>query len=67
MCHLNIRSLPEDFIEFTAYIVHLNIDFKIIALSETWLNHITLTTLYLRIHRRHTKVHNYPQYNIFQK
>ena len=23
--------------EFTAYIEHLNIDFKIIALSETWL------------------------------
>ena len=37
MCHLNIRSLPEHFIEFTAYIEHLNIDFKIIALSETWL------------------------------
>ena len=37
MCHLNIRSLPEHFLEFTAYIEHLNIDFKIIALSETWL------------------------------
>ena len=37
MYHLNIRSLPEHFIEFTAYIEHLNIDFKIIALSETWL------------------------------
>ena len=30
MCHLNIRSLPEHFIEFTAYIELLNIDFKII-------------------------------------
>ena len=37
MCHWNIRSLPEHFIEFTAYIDNLNIDFKIIALSETWL------------------------------
>ena len=37
MCHLNIRSLLDHFIEFTAYIEHLNIDFKIIALSETWL------------------------------
>ena len=37
MCHLNIRSPPEHFLEFTAYIEHLNIDFKIIALSETWL------------------------------
>ena len=33
MCHLNIRSLLEHFIEFTAYIEHLNIDLKIIALS----------------------------------
>ena len=37
MYHLNIRSLPEHFIEFTAYNEHLNIDFKILALSETWL------------------------------
>ena len=37
MCHLNIRNLPEHFIEFTAYIEHINIDFKIIALSETLL------------------------------
>ena len=37
MCHLNIRSLPEPFIEFTAYNEHLNIDIKIIALTETWL------------------------------
>ena len=34
MCHLNIRSLPEHFLEFTAYIKHLNIDFKIIALFQ---------------------------------
>ena len=37
MCHLNIRSLPEHFLEFTAYIKNLDIDFNIIALSETWL------------------------------
>ena len=35
MCHLNILSVSEYFIEFTAYIDHLNIDFKIIASSET--------------------------------
>ena len=32
-----VTSLPEYFIKFTAYIEHLNIDLKIIALSETWL------------------------------
>ena len=37
MCHWNIRILPEHFLEFTAYIEHLNIDFKIISLSEAWL------------------------------
>ena len=40
MCYLNIRSLPEHLIEFTAYIEHLNIDFKIIALSDTFLKKI---------------------------
>ena len=37
MFHLNIRSIPEHFIELTSYIHSLNIDFKIIGISETWL------------------------------
>ena len=37
MFHLNIRSIPEYFIEISSYIESLDIVFKIIALSETWL------------------------------
>ena len=37
MFHLNIRSIPEHFIELTSYIDSLDIVFKIIAISETWL------------------------------
>ena len=37
MFYLNIRSIPEHFIELTSYIHSLNIDFKIIEISETWL------------------------------
>ena len=37
MFHLNIRSIPEHFIELTSYIHRLNIAFKIIGISETWL------------------------------
>ena len=37
MFHLNIRSIPEHFIELTSYIHSLNIAFKIIGISETWL------------------------------
>ena len=35
--HLNIRSIHEHFIELTSYIHSLNIPFKIIGISETWL------------------------------
>ena len=35
MFHLNIRSIPEHFIELTSYIHSLNIAFKIIGISET--------------------------------
>ena len=38
MFHLNSRSIPEHSIELTSYIHSLNIDFKIIGISETWLN-----------------------------
>ena len=37
MFHLNIRSIPEHFIELTSYIHSLNIAFKIIGISETCL------------------------------
>ena len=37
MFHLNIRSIPEHFIELTSYIDSLDIVFKFIAISETWL------------------------------
>ena len=35
--HLNIRSIPDHFIELTSYLDSLTIQFKIIAISETWL------------------------------
>ena len=37
MVHLNIRSIPEHFIELISYIDSLDFVFKIIAISETWL------------------------------
>ena len=37
MFHLNIRSIPEHFIELISYLDSLDIVFKIIAISETWL------------------------------
>ena len=37
MFHLNIRSIPEHFIELTSHIDSLDIVFKFIAISETWL------------------------------
>ena len=36
MLHLNIRTIPEHFIELTSYIDSLDIVFTIIAISETW-------------------------------
>ena len=37
MFHLNIRSIPEHFIELKSFLDSLDIVFKIIAISETWL------------------------------
>ena len=37
MVHLNIRSIPEHFIELTSFIDSLDFVFQIIAISETWL------------------------------
>ena len=36
--HLNIRSLPRNGNNFIAYLDMLKVNFKIICLSETWLN-----------------------------
>ena len=35
--HLNICSIPTHFNEFVSYLDTLNLDFKVIGLSETWL------------------------------
>ena len=37
MVHFNIRSIPEHFIELTSYLDSLDIVFKLISISETWL------------------------------
>ena len=43
---LNLRSLPDHFRELTSYLDCLNVEFKIIALTETWLKeHHTNYTL----------------------
>ena len=33
--HLNIRSIPDHFLEFTSFLNVLNVELKVIALSET--------------------------------
>ena len=45
LMHLNIRSVPLHFTEFLCYLDTLDIEFKIIALSETAINstHTTIT------------------------
>ena len=35
--HLNIRSIPDHFLEFTSFLDVLDVELKIIALSETWI------------------------------
>ena len=35
--HANIRSIPRNLDQLTFYLQNLNIDFSVIALSETWL------------------------------
>ena len=37
MFHLNIRSVPEHFRELTSFVNGLDIEFKVIALCETWI------------------------------
>ena len=45
--HLNIRSVPLHFSEFLCYLDTLDIEFKIIALSET---ELITTTLFITLH-----------------
>ena len=60
MVHLNIRSIPEHFIELTSYIDSLDFVFKIIAISETWLKPYHMDYIipnysiekYIRVHTR---------------
>ena len=51
LIHLNIRSVPLHFTEFISYLDTLDIDFKIIAFSETAIN------------SSHIK-YNIPNYNV---
>ena len=37
MFHLNIRSIPDHILELTSLLNNLNIELKIIAISETWI------------------------------
>ena len=37
MLHLNIRSIPDHFLQLTSLLNNLNIELKIIAISETWI------------------------------
>ena len=37
MFYLNIRSIPEHFIDLTSYTHSSNFTFKIIGINETWL------------------------------
>ena len=37
--HLNIRSIPDHFQEFTSFLNVLNVELSIIALSEIWIKH----------------------------
>ena len=49
--HLDIRSVPLHFSEFLCYLDTLDLEFKIIALSETGINN-------------HHAVYNIPHYNL---
>ena len=37
MLHLNIRSVPDHILGFISLLDNLDIEFKLIALSETWI------------------------------
>ena len=51
--HLNIRSIPDQFLEFTSFLDVLDVELKVIALSETWI-------------KAHHINYNLPNYNMKQ-
>ena len=51
--HLNIRIIPDHFLEFTSFLNVLNVELKVIALSETWI-------------KAHHISYNLPNYNMEQ-
>ena len=53
MLHLNIRSIPDPFLQVTSLLNNLNIELKIVAISETWIKPFHIN-------------YNIPNYNIEQ-
>ena len=53
MLHLNIRSIPDHFLQLTSLLNNLNIELKIVAISETWIKPFHIN-------------YNIPNYNIEQ-
>ena len=47
MLHLNIKSILDNFLQLASLINNLNIEFKIIEISETWIkpSHDVNTTI----------------------
>ena len=53
MLHLNIRSIPDHFLQLTSLLNNLNTELKIVAISETWIKPFHIN-------------YNIPNYNIEQ-
>ena len=53
MLHLNIRSIPDHFLELTSLLTNLELELKILAISETWI-------------KPHHINYNIPNYNMEQ-
>ena len=54
MLHINIRSIPDHFLELTTLLNNLDIELKIIAISETWIKPFHIN-------------YNIPNYNMEQE
>ena len=54
MLHLNIRSIPDHFLQLTSLLNNLNVELKIVAISETWIKPFHIN-------------YNIPNYNIEQE
>ena len=48
MCHLNIRSMSQNFSAFTDYLQLLSHSFTLIGLSETWLSDVNCDLFHLQ-------------------